>query len=100
MSIVERNVEVSTPESIAFSYELAGLGSRFLAVVLDLMIQLAVLLAGVTVVLQAASTAQKALLRYHIPSSLTESLFMATIILHCSFCSLGTSYFLKHSATA
>jgi uncharacterized RDD family membrane protein YckC len=29
---VDRTLEVRTPESIAFSYELAGLGSRFLAV--------------------------------------------------------------------
>jgi len=37
---VERTVTVRTPESIAFYYELAGLGSRFLAVVIDFVIQL------------------------------------------------------------
>ena len=36
---VERTVTVRTPESIAFTYELAGLGSRFLAVALDFLIQ-------------------------------------------------------------
>jgi uncharacterized RDD family membrane protein YckC len=36
---LERNVLVRTPESIAFYYELAGLGSRFLAVALDFIIQ-------------------------------------------------------------
>jgi len=36
---LERNVSVRTPESIAFYYELAGLGSRFLAVAIDLIIQ-------------------------------------------------------------
>jgi len=36
---LERNVSVRTPESIAFYYELAGLGSRFLAVAIDLLLQ-------------------------------------------------------------
>ena len=42
---MDRNVDVRTPESIAFSYELAGLGSRFLAVVLDMLLQFGVFLA-------------------------------------------------------
>ncbi|MHB8461137.1 MAG: RDD family protein [Vulcanimicrobiaceae bacterium] len=37
---MDRNITVRTPESIAFSYELAGVGSRFLAVALDLIIQI------------------------------------------------------------
>jgi uncharacterized RDD family membrane protein YckC len=41
---MDRTLEVRTPESIAFSYELAGVGSRFLAVAIDLAIQVAVLL--------------------------------------------------------
>jgi uncharacterized RDD family membrane protein YckC len=39
---MDRTLEVRTPESIAFSYELAGVGSRFLAVAIDLAIQVAV----------------------------------------------------------
>ncbi len=42
---MDRIVSVRTPESISFAFELAGLGSRFLAVVLDLLIQIAVLAA-------------------------------------------------------
>lgn len=42
---MDRSLDVRTPESIAFSYELAGLGSRFLALVVDQMIQLLVLAA-------------------------------------------------------
>lgn len=42
---MDRNVDVRTPESIAFNYELAGLGSRFLAVVIDQVIQILVLIA-------------------------------------------------------
>jgi len=36
---VERSVAVRTPESIAFYYELAGVGSRFLALAIDTLIQ-------------------------------------------------------------
>lgn len=36
---MERSIEVATGESVAFSYELAGLGSRFLAVFIDMLIQ-------------------------------------------------------------
>lgn len=42
---MDRTLEVRTPESIAFQYELAGLGSRFLALVVDQAIQLAVMAA-------------------------------------------------------
>jgi uncharacterized RDD family membrane protein YckC len=42
---VDRTLEVRTPESIAFSYELAGLGSRFLALMVDQVIQIAALIA-------------------------------------------------------
>jgi len=45
---VERTVTVRTPESIAFHYELAGLGSRFLAVAIDFIIQV---LLGIVVIL-------------------------------------------------
>ena len=51
---MDRTLEVRTPESIAFNYELAGLGSRFLALVVDLAIQiltLVALAAGVLLVL-------------------------------------------------
>ncbi len=37
---MDRTIAVRTPESIAFDYELAGLGSRFLAVTVDMLIQL------------------------------------------------------------
>ncbi len=41
---MDRNVTVRTPESIAFQYDLAGLGSRFLAVFIDMLIQIGLLL--------------------------------------------------------
>ncbi|HET6275993.1 MAG TPA: RDD family protein [Candidatus Cybelea sp.] len=42
---MDRTLEVRTPESIAFHYELAGLGSRFLAVMVDQAIQILTILA-------------------------------------------------------
>ena len=40
---MDRTLDVRTPESIAFSYELAGVGSRFLAVLIDLAVQISLL---------------------------------------------------------
>ncbi len=39
---MDRSIDVRTPESIAFTYELAGLGSRWLAVVVDMLLQVLV----------------------------------------------------------
>lgn len=52
---MDRSIGVRTPESIAFTYELAGLGSRFLAVVIDQLIQVTVLLGLFFGVVLAAS---------------------------------------------
>ncbi len=41
---MDRFISVRTPESIAFCYELAGLGSRFLALAADMALQLLILL--------------------------------------------------------
>jgi uncharacterized RDD family membrane protein YckC len=41
---MERNVDVATGESVAFTYELAGLGSRFFAVFIDMAIQIVVVI--------------------------------------------------------
>lgn len=41
---MDRSISVRTPESIAFSYELAGLGSRFLALTIDLALQILILI--------------------------------------------------------
>ncbi len=42
---MERSVEIRTGEAVAIRYELAGLGSRFLAVMVDLIAQVAVAIA-------------------------------------------------------
>jgi len=48
---MERNVEIATGESVKFSYELAGLGSRFFAVFIDLAIQVGVVIVASLLIL-------------------------------------------------
>ncbi|HZZ66237.1 MAG TPA: RDD family protein [Candidatus Baltobacteraceae bacterium] len=54
---MDRSLIVKTPESVAFSYDLAGLGSRFLAVTIDLVIQLLLLGAIIWALALAAASA-------------------------------------------
>ncbi len=54
---MDRTLEVRTPESIAFHYELAGLGSRFLALMIDQAIQIVTLVAIFGGILLAGSRA-------------------------------------------
>ncbi len=51
MSFVERDLDVRTAEAVAVRFELAGLGSRFLALAADLALQLLVVLAIVVVMI-------------------------------------------------
>ncbi len=68
---MERSLEIRTGESVAIRYELAGLGSRFLAVALDLAIQvgatLAVVLGGLLLAAPAARAAAS------LPAALAKS---------------------------
>jgi uncharacterized RDD family membrane protein YckC len=59
---LERNVTVRTPESIAFYYELAGLGSRFLAVAIDFVLQSLVVI-GVVLIMSWAQPGTGAIAR-------------------------------------
>ncbi|HEU5480006.1 MAG TPA: RDD family protein, partial [Candidatus Tumulicola sp.] len=52
---MDRNLDVRTPESIALTYELAGLGSRFLAVTIDMILQVVVLVSLIGGLALAAS---------------------------------------------
>lgn len=76
---MDRTVEVRTPESIAFSYELAGLGSRFLALALDQAIQFATLAAIFAGIVLAASRSPKHLVP-DATEKLGESLAIAFIV--------------------
>jgi uncharacterized RDD family membrane protein YckC len=60
---MDRSVGVRTPENTAFTYELAGLGSRFLAVAIDQSIQalvLGALLAGIVLVASHVPAVERA----------------------------------------
>lgn len=63
---MDRTISVRTPESIAFSYELAGLGSRFLAVAADMFVQVLVFLGIAWGLFFAAS---------HLPPATRSSVF-------------------------
>lgn len=75
---MDRYVSVRTPESIAFSYELAGLGSRFLAVTVDMLIQ-TLLIAGIFWGIVLASSHVKPV--HHVTNdSAIESIAVAIIV--------------------
>ena len=76
---MDRTLEVRTPESIAFSYELAGLGSRFLAVSVDVTIQTLVMIGIIWGLIYAGSHVRDVSAPTKIESSLAIA-FIATII--------------------
>jgi uncharacterized RDD family membrane protein YckC len=77
---VDRTLEVRTPESIAFSYELAGLGSRFLALVVDQAIQLVTLIAIFAGLLLVGSQVAKAHVKPVFSHQVAESIGIAIIV--------------------
>jgi uncharacterized RDD family membrane protein YckC len=56
---VEDRIEVDTPEQIALEFPLAGIGSRFMAIALDTLIQLLLYLAGIFAMIGVAKFAPK-----------------------------------------
>jgi uncharacterized RDD family membrane protein YckC len=55
---MERSVDVATGESVAFTYELAGLGSRFFAVFIDMSIQVTVVILAFLLLIWVGSGVQ------------------------------------------
>ena len=78
---MERSVTVRTPEAIAFYYELAGLGSRFLALCVDTVIQVAVLVALLTVGIASIRGVTAIASSLHIGQKMLGSSVAAAIIL-------------------
>lgn len=76
---MDRSVSVRTPESIAFSYELAGLGSRFLALAIDVTIQ-TVIVAGIFWAIAAGGSGYSARNGMPVSSRAAMSLAIAIII--------------------
>jgi uncharacterized RDD family membrane protein YckC len=75
---VDRTLSVKTPESIAFSYDLAGLGSRFLALAIDMAIQIAILVAIFYAIFLIGTHAPPA--HKHVHDSAAESAAIAFIV--------------------
>ncbi|MBV8726357.1 MAG: RDD family protein [Candidatus Eremiobacteraeota bacterium] len=78
---MDRTIAVRTPESIAFDYELAGLGSRFLAVILDMLIQIVCALALVWAMTALALRFPSESARSSLSDRTVESLAIAIVIL-------------------
>lgn len=77
---MDRTVSVRTPESIAFSYELAGLGSRFLALAIDMAIQLVILLGILWGLFFAASHVAPSARTSSIEDRTAESILYAIVL--------------------
>jgi len=77
---MDRDVAVRTPESIAFRYDLAGLGSRALAVAVDMVVQIVVLLLIVWGLVALAGTAAGRASARGPEDSLTNSLAIAFVV--------------------
>jgi uncharacterized RDD family membrane protein YckC len=77
---MDRTLEVRTPESIAFNYELAGLGSRFLALTVDMSIQILTLLVLVVGVMLVVRVTHGSIVRAAASNKLAESVGLAIVI--------------------
>lgn len=77
---MDRTLDVRTPESIAFSYELAGLGSRFLALIVDQAIQIVTLIAIFGGIVLAASRMANRHVTPVISQKLAESIAIAIVV--------------------
>jgi uncharacterized RDD family membrane protein YckC len=77
---MDRTLEVRTPESIAFSYELAGLGSRFLAVAVDIGIQNLVMFGIIWALIYLAAHLTGAVRNVPVPTRIETNLGIALII--------------------
>ncbi len=77
---MERSVTVRTPESIAFHYELAGLGSRFLAILVDLVFQTFLAVGVVIIYGYTASGINRFLTALHVKPAQMDSVLTAITV--------------------
>jgi uncharacterized RDD family membrane protein YckC len=75
-----KKIVITTPEEVEFCYELAGPGSRFLAIVIDMLIKSAALIAvwAILVIVETFLKLDKGAFSLHVMSS---SLAMTTLVL-------------------
>jgi uncharacterized RDD family membrane protein YckC len=76
---MERTVDVATGESVAFSYELAGLGSRFYAVFIDFAIQVAVALLVLSAFAWLVGSHHKAAVKYSDLDKIAQAILNAVV---------------------
>src|SRR5579862_9301641 len=79
--LMERSVTVRTPESIAFHYELAGLGSRFLAILADFVLQVALLIGLIVLNSYTHDGIDRFLLALHLKTAQANSILGALTVL-------------------
>jgi len=89
---VERSVTVRTPEAIAFYYELAGLGSRFLALCIDMIIQAVAAITLLIIAAEGTTRAASLANALHLSAKETFSIVLAVGIF--SFFTLFFGYFI------
>ncbi|MBV9102970.1 MAG: RDD family protein [Candidatus Eremiobacteraeota bacterium] len=85
---MERFSEVATGESVAFSYELAGLGSRFLAVFLDTLFQWCIAL-GIVIMSATMIPWLSGSVSFHARSTIVTSILLAALIIAAFFLFFG-----------
>src|SRR5579864_2797096 len=78
---LERWVTVRTPEAVAFSYELAGLGSRFLALFIDTIVQSLIVIALLVAVGAGATRAHLTATTLHVDPKTFQSTVLAAAVL-------------------
>ncbi len=77
---MERDLAIRTPESITIRYELAGIGSRFLAVFADLIIQVVTVIV-IAIAFSLANIGDHGLVRaLHIPAKAASATLTALVI--------------------
>lgn len=93
---MDRSVSVRTPESIAFSYELAGLGSRFLALAIDVTIQTLIVVGILWAIAAAAGSGGS--IRPHAPVSSRAAASLAIAIVVAVLFLIYFGYFIFFEA--
>jgi uncharacterized RDD family membrane protein YckC len=78
--VMDRNLDVRTPESVELTYHLAGLGSRFLAVLVDQSIQIAILIAILAGLALAGSHASPAARHEAAGGKVVEAIAAAIVV--------------------
>jgi uncharacterized RDD family membrane protein YckC len=86
---VHERTAIRTGESVALEFELAGLGSRFLALCIDLVIQLAVLVGALFAFGYASDALRRAAAGLHVPPAVGEAVPLALFVIFAFVVTIG-----------